>query len=117
MAILRSGTSKDELVMQLIRSLFFIVAGHNLSIVSEHIPGVDNRAADALSGDNLQEFLAISQGVEPAASRLPAELLEVLVNQQPDWTSVNWMRLLADTLPRALPNQHNGPIEPGRIDT
>ena len=115
-AILRSGTSKNEQVMHLMRSLFFLAAGQNISIVGEHIPGVDNRAADALSRDNLQAFLSITQEAKPAASRLP-EVVEALVHQQPDWTSVNWTRLLTDTLPRVWPNQHNDPTEPDRTDS
>ena len=69
-AILRSGTSKNKQMMHLVRSLFFLAAGQNISIVGEHIPGVDNRAADALSRDNRQAFISIRQ---EAASRLPVE--------------------------------------------
>ena len=116
-AILRSGTSKNEHVMHLIRSLFFLAAGHNLSIVGEHIPGKINRAADALSRNNLGLFFSTTQEAKPAASRLPAEVVEGLVHRQPDWTSVNWTRWLADTLPRVLPNQLNVPTELVRTDT
>ena len=85
--------------------------------MGEHIPGKINRAADALSQNNLELFFSSTQEVKPAASRLPAEVVKVLVHQQPDWMSVNWTRLLADTLPRVLPNQHNVPTELVRIDT
>ena len=116
-AILRSRTSKNEQVMHLMRNLFFLAAGQNISIVGEHILGVDNRAADALSRDNHQAFLSITQEAKPAASRLPVEVVEVLVHQQPDWTSVNWTRLLTDTLPRVWLNQHNDHTEPDRTDS
>ena len=57
-AILRSGTSKNEQVMHLMRSLFFLAAANNISIVGEHIPEVENGAADALSRNNCSSFFS-----------------------------------------------------------
>ena len=44
-AIIRSGSSRDERVMHLMRSL----AHFNMQITAQHVPGVENGAADALS--------------------------------------------------------------------
>ena len=48
-AILNSGSSKEERAMHLIRSLFFFQAIFDISCVAEHIPGGENGPADALS--------------------------------------------------------------------
>lgn len=99
-AILRSGRSKDAGVMHLMRSLFFLSAHYNLQVIGQHIPGVENGAADALSRNDVSSFY---QQV-PLASRnptpLPAELIEMLVVSQPDWTSEKWTNLLTSFLGR-----------------
>ena len=46
--ILKSGISKDERAMHLIRSLFFFLVSYNVMLLGEHIPEVENGAADAL---------------------------------------------------------------------
>lgn len=56
-AVLKSGRSRDERLMHLLRSLFFFLASFNVGLVAEHIPGVDNRAADALSRNDAASFL------------------------------------------------------------
>ena len=79
--ILRSGMSKYEHVMHLIRTLFFLAAGYNLSIVGKHIPGMINRAADTHSRNNLGLYFSTTQKAKPAASRLPAEVVQGLVHR------------------------------------
>ena len=54
--IIRSGTSKDNFVMELICNLCFILAHFNVLLVTEHIPGVLNGAVDALSRKNQSSF-------------------------------------------------------------
>ena len=44
-AILKSGSSKDERVMHLMRNLFFFLTSYNVILLGEHIPGVENGAA------------------------------------------------------------------------
>jgi len=57
-AVLRSGWSKDEKLMHLMRCLFFILAHYNVSIIGQHIPGVENRAANALSRNDVDLFFS-----------------------------------------------------------
>ena len=52
-AIVRSGTSKHQLFMHLMRCLFFFVAVYQVYLEPVHLPGVRNEAADALSRDNV----------------------------------------------------------------
>ena len=44
-AIMRSGTSKDTLVMHLMHCLFFFTASHQLLLLPHHLPGRENTAA------------------------------------------------------------------------
>ena len=93
-AIVNSGRSKVERAMHLMRSLFFFLARWNVALECRHIPGVENGAADALSRNNLPSF----QRLRPEAGRvptvLPDALLQALVVEQPDWTTVSWTNLL-----------------------
>ena len=52
-AILKSGTSKNPLVMHLMRCLFLFSAHYQLYLDPVHLPGKVNVAADNLSRDNL----------------------------------------------------------------
>ena len=93
-AIIRSGTCKDDLAMHLLRCLFFFVAAFDIKLWSVHIPGVCNGAADALSRDNHTSFLAQVPSARRQADVIPPEMLEVLVTRRPDWTSLSWTELL-----------------------
>ena len=99
-AILRSGSSTDRTVMDLIRSLFFILAHFNTFLMSEHLPGVLKGAADALSRDTLSLFHSQVPVAQPQQTDLPKALLQLLVHQRPDWTSVRWTSLWNDFLPK-----------------
>lgn len=99
-AVLKSGRCKDERVMHLMRCLFFFTAAYNVVVAAEHIPGVDNGAADALSRNDACAFLLQVPSAKATPTVLPTELLQVLVYKQPDWTSVSWTRMLASFLPR-----------------
>ena len=99
-AIVNSGKSKMESAMHLIRSLFFVVARFNIIVRAEHIPGVKNVAADALSRNNSTLFRTQVPSAQDAPSRIGPELMQALVTDKPDWTSVNWTDLLASSLRR-----------------
>jgi hypothetical protein len=82
------------------RSLFFFLASYNVILKGEHLPGVDNREADALSRDDDTTFLAQVPTAHPTRSPIPQELIEALVIQQPDWISDTWTELLKSILAR-----------------
>ena len=100
-AILNSGSSKDDRAMHLLRSLFLFIASYDVSIFAEHIAGVENKAADALSRGNHQSFLSQVPAARQEPSQVPEELRQALVLNQPDWTSHSWTRLLTNFLGRA----------------
>lgn len=111
-AILNSGRSKCDRVMHLMRCLFFFLARFRITLVGEHIPGVDNGAADALSRDRLSSFRV----QVPQASEIPSPihpgLIQALVVNQPDWTSRSWIELLKDIFHGGL---HSPPGAPTRV--
>ncbi len=89
-AIIRSGRSKHAVVMHLMRSLSLFAAVHGVALVAEHLPGKQNEAADALSRGNLSLFFRQVPTAARESTLIPQELLEILVLNQPDWTSVFW---------------------------
>ena len=66
-AIVKSGRSKMERVMHLMRSLFFFTARWNVVLACTHIPGVDNGAVDVLSRNNLPSFQSLVPGSQKGA--------------------------------------------------
>ena len=54
--ILRSRTSYDPLAMHLLRCLALYAAYYQFNFCTEHLPGTQNAAADAISRNNLPMF-------------------------------------------------------------
>jgi hypothetical protein len=69
-AIVKSDTSRDSLVMHLMRCLFFFTASHHLLLLPQHLPGKENTAADHLSRDALPLFLQIIPHAKKSTPRL-----------------------------------------------
>ena len=97
-AILNSGYSKEGQIMHLVRCLFFIMAHFQFTLVARHIPGSQNKLADAISRNNLQSFLSQSQEANPVSAVIHEALVELLITAQPDWTSPSWSRLFKSCL-------------------
>ena len=70
----QKGTAKDELVMHLLRCLWFFTAYYDTTITIEHITGVANIAADQLSRNNIYSFSCYPQA-SLLTTPLPPELL------------------------------------------
>ena len=94
--ILRKRSSKDPLIMHLLRCFCFFSAYFKFSYSSEHVPGVENVAADAISRNNLQLLFSFFPQVPP--SSVPRPVLELLVNQRPDWGSETWTEMFYHSL-------------------
>ena len=92
--IVNSGRSKVERVMHLMWSLFFFLARWNVVLVCQHIAGVENGAADALSRNDLPSFQRLVPGARQRPTAIPEPLMRALVWEQPDWTTVSWTTLL-----------------------
>ncbi len=89
-AIINSGRSKHDLVMHLMRSLFFFTARGNVTLQAVHLPGRHNQAADAISRDNVSLFFRQVPWASHRPTPIPSELVAVLLHHQPDWTSPVW---------------------------
>jgi len=61
-------------------SLFFFLASHNVTMHAEHIRGVDNRAADALSRDNRQGFFLQVPQARQEPTAIPPGIMQELVD-------------------------------------
>ena len=99
-AIVKSGTSKDFLVMHLMRCLFFFTASYQLFLLPQHLPGKDNTAADHLSRDALSSFLQLIPHAKEPPTALSEALMAALVTQRSDWTSHSWRAVLRSSLRR-----------------
>ena len=84
---INKGSSKDEMVMHLLRCLWFFTAIFNIRITATHIPGVTNTAADMLSRNQASNFLMANPQASPIPTPLPPPLLLILSPSKLDWTS------------------------------
>ena len=73
---LAKSSSRDEIVMQLLRVLHFLAIFYSFTWVSMHLPGDSNVAADALSRDSMPKNQCLS--LQPAA--IPLQFLELLLS-------------------------------------
>ena len=67
---INKGSSKDSLVMHLLRCLWLFVALYDIDIVAKHIAGATNQVVDMLSRNRSDQFLS----QYPQVSRFPAPL-------------------------------------------
>lgn len=86
--ILSSGKSHNKEAMHLMRCLAFTKAKWQISVVAEHIPGIQNTLADALSRDKLSIFHSLFPQVNSQLTLIPAAIVDLLVIIRPDWTSL-----------------------------
>ena len=92
-AVINSGSSRDQEVMHLMRCLVFISARFNFITSAEHLPGVHNQLADALSRNDAWYFMFNYPQAQPAPSSIPQALIDLLMGSKPDWTSQHWSNL------------------------
>ncbi len=67
-SIWAAGTSRDKAISALLRLMFFLCTGSNISLSFRHVPGVDNVYADLLSRLQVDRFLSLC----PSALRHPS---------------------------------------------
>ncbi len=96
--ILRKRTSADPHIMPLLRCFVFYAAVYHFTFTAEHIAGTHNTAADAISRNNLTLFTSLVPQVQQPP--VPQAVLDLLVEQRPDWGSSTWTNLFATSLPR-----------------
>ena len=97
--ILRSRTARDPLLMHLLRCVVFYAAVFGFQLIANHVPGVMNTAADAISRDNTDLFLSLVPQIPQVT--IPKPVLDLLVTKRPNWGSQEWTSLFVSSLTRA----------------
>ena len=83
-AIVNSGTCREVEAMHLRRCLAFLEARGGFHMVAEHIRGVDNVIADALSRDKAQVACSLLQDAESMPVEVPEGVLDVVARAKPE---------------------------------
>ena len=94
--LLKCHTSKDQLLMHLLRCLAFYAAFYWFEFVAEHVAGVENTAADAISRNNIPLFVPLCPQTPQVT--VPQAVVDLLVIRRPDWGSHDWKKLFAHSL-------------------
>ena len=91
-SVIRGGYCKDPPMAHMLRCLFFVEAYFDLTLSATHIPGIQNRAADCISRNNLGEFFSLNPQAQLQPIAVPPGLVNQLVLPKEDnpWTSNNW---------------------------
>ena len=95
--ILRKQSARDPQAHHLLRCFYFYSAFFQFEYSVEHVPGVLNTAADAISRNNLHLFSSLLP--QATQSQIPDPVMGLLVSQRPDWGSRHWIRLFGSSLP------------------
>ena len=102
-AAVNSGSSRDHTLAHLLRCLFFYSAAWQFTVSAQHIPGVQNTAADALSRDKASALPLLVPQASPNPSPIPPTLQELLLADNACWTSPHWRRTFKSFMLRASP--------------
>ena len=89
---IRKGASKDNIVMHLLRCLWFFTAHYDIHITVTHLPGVQNTAANLLSRNKLQKFFILHPTASCLPTPIPLCLARIISPRQLDWTSSHFLR-------------------------
>ena len=95
---INKGSSKDSMVMHLLRCLWFFTAYFNISIRATHLPGALNTSADMLSRNQLHLFFRLHSEASHIPMPLPRPLLQLISPRQLDWTSTPFIKLFKQTV-------------------
>ena len=96
---LTKRSAKDPRLAHLLRCLFFLEAYFGFEHEAEHIPGVANTGADALSRGNITCFLSLfPQARSRPASIIPTSLTHLQCEMDTSWTSPRWRHNFQATL-------------------
>ena len=96
--VVNAGYCKDPHLMQLLQCLFFITTFFTILVKAAHIAGYRNTGADAQSRNNMHLLFSQVPTANKSSTLIPTALIELLIHQQPDWTSQAWSRLVTNCL-------------------
>ena len=95
--------ARDRHLAHLIRCLFFFEAHFRFQYQAEHIPGVNNTAADALSRGKRELFVSVFPQAQSVPTTVPAPLLSLLLDDSVAWTSSHWRTSFSSILSTVSP--------------
>lgn len=76
--VIHSRTSKNHIIMHMLRCLAFFEASFTCHVLAEHIPGALNELADNFSRNNLHSFLQKAPGMAQHPCNVPQLLRDLL---------------------------------------
>ena len=106
-ATLASRPSKEERLAHLLRCLFYFEALYQFELRGFHIPGTQNRVADALSRNHIDVFFQQVPGADPYPHPIPPRLVETLLSEDIDWLSPLWTEPFNSFTHRAWQSQRD----------
>lgn len=77
-SVINKRTSKDKMVMKLLRPLVLVTMLNNVQFKGVHLSSCDNAIADAISRFQLQRFQVLAPQADPYPEPIPTEFLEVI---------------------------------------
>ena len=113
--LLKSCTSQDVVLMHMLRCLVFYAAYYRFHIAAEHIPGILNTAADALSRNKITLFHSLVPQSHQVP--IPQAVVDPVINSRPNWGSQAWTDLFTRSLIRASPLQPRLSTSQDGVDT
>ena len=106
---INKGSSKDVMVMHLLRCLWFFTAIFDIHIVAKHIPGMINTSADMLFRNQTTQFLAAHPQALSVPMPLSSSFLHMVSPSKLDWTSPLFVQWLKETLIQIRSSSHLNP--------
>ena len=74
-AVINKMSSKDKMVMAMVRPLVLACLTHNIAFKAQHLPGKNNIEADLLSRLKVEEFKRLAVTANPEPDKIPENLL------------------------------------------
>ena len=99
--VLNNRTSKHSLVMHLLQCFSFYASYHGFHFSAQHILGVLNVVADAISRNKVSLFSPFVSQVP--RFHIPKSLHDLLITVRPGWGSSSWTQLFLNSLGMGLP--------------
>ena len=97
--VLQKQHAKSPLLTHLLRCLYFYTSYFNFHYSAEHIAGVENVKADAISRNNLTVISSFAPQIRQTL--VPATVTDFILHHSPDWGSPHWIERFIRSLPRA----------------
>ena len=96
--VINAQNCRDPSLLHLMRGLHFFSALYDIQLKAQHIAGIQNTIADAISRNFLQILHRENPSINKTPETIPSSIWELLVTQRPDWCSAAWKSLLRTSL-------------------